>query len=518
VEVETSQCGTYRFWKRTLNLENREDVDLAFLKAFGKCLDRSIRLGFTVRDWLMACFLKVRNKAGQLVPFIPNAAQQQIAARWGQRNIVLKARQMGMTTYVAARFYIDTITRPGTLTVQVAHDQRSAEDMFRIVHRFQENLPEVLRNGVLKTSRANSRQLVWPRLDSEYRVETAADPNAGRGATIRNLHCSEVAMWTRDGGGALASLRAAVPPDGQIVLESTPKGTGGVFYEEWHRSGETGYVQHFLPWWLEKSYRVPGVGAGELSDDERALMEKHGLDEEQIVYRRDRRANFRRETAQEYAESAEECFLASGDCFFIRDVVDQQVKTRCGADALAREKQLMEFFPPKPGKRYIIGVDSAGGGVDGDYSCAEVIDRETGLQCAELHAHLTPEELAKKVADLGKKYNHALLMVESNAYGGTVLSHLERVVGYVNVHHENGKPGIVTNVQTRPAMLDNLEVLVGQSQGSFVSPRFWRECRTFVRQHDGSPRAASGSHDDTVMAMALAQWARNINAHDRQRM
>ena len=54
---------------------------------------------------------------------------------------MLKARQVGITTYIAARFFIQTITRPGTLTVQVAHSEESAEEIFKIVHRFWENLP-----------------------------------------------------------------------------------------------------------------------------------------------------------------------------------------------------------------------------------------------------------------------------------------------------------------------------------------------------------------------------------------
>ena len=146
---------------------------------------------------------------------------------------MLKARQLGVTTYVAARFFINCITREGTLSVQVAHDQRSAEEIFRIVHRLLDNLPEPLRRGALVTSRANVRQIVFPVLDSEYRVETAADPNAGRGLTIHNLHCSEVARWPRDVSETLASLRAAVPPEGEIFLESTPNGAGGTFYDEW---------------------------------------------------------------------------------------------------------------------------------------------------------------------------------------------------------------------------------------------------------------------------------------------
>ena len=42
----------------------------------------------------------------------------------GKRNIVLKARQMGLTTWAAARFFLKTITRPGTLTLEVAHTER----------------------------------------------------------------------------------------------------------------------------------------------------------------------------------------------------------------------------------------------------------------------------------------------------------------------------------------------------------------------------------------------------------
>jgi hypothetical protein len=198
------------------------EEDLFLLKELGKRLDEPEERYGTVRDLLMEALLKINNKEGRSVPFVPNQGQRELAAHWGQKNIILKARQLGISTYVAARFFIDTITRTGCLTVQVAHDQRSAEDLFRIVASFQENLPEALREGVLKPSRANGRQLVWPHLDSEYRVETAADPNAGRGMTIRNLHCSEVAMWSRDGVEALLALRAAaVPPNGQVVHEQT---------------------------------------------------------------------------------------------------------------------------------------------------------------------------------------------------------------------------------------------------------------------------------------------------------
>ena len=191
------------------------------------------RCGFDDRDLLIEGLLKVRNKSKGLVQLRPNRAQMEYSQRCTRRNIVLKARQLGMTTYIAARFFIQTITQPGTTAVQVAHNQESAEEIFKIVHRFWENLPEGMQRGALVTSRANVRQIVFPRLDSEYRVATAADANAGRGMTIHNLHCSEVARWPRDGRGNTGIAAAAVPANGEIVLESTPNGAGGVFYEEW---------------------------------------------------------------------------------------------------------------------------------------------------------------------------------------------------------------------------------------------------------------------------------------------
>jgi hypothetical protein len=119
--------------------------------------------------------LRVRNKKRGLVPLNLNRAQREFAGTCTNRNIVLKARQMGITTYIAARFFIQTITRPGTMTVQVAHDQESAEEIFKIVHRFWENLPDAMKRGALTRSRANVRHMVFPRLDSEYRVATAAE-------------------------------------------------------------------------------------------------------------------------------------------------------------------------------------------------------------------------------------------------------------------------------------------------------------------------------------------------------
>lgn len=224
------------------------EADLKELIRFGRILDQRPRSlgGNTVAMALAESWLRVRTRDGRTAPLKANGVQQAFELRRGQRNIVLKARQLGLTTWVAARFFLRTITQPGTLTLQVAHTQEAAEGIFRIVHRFVAHLPAALRNGPLATSHANVRELVFPALDSQYLVVSAADRNAGRGLTVQNLHCSELARWPGDPGETLAGLRAALAPEGELVLESTPDGVGGGFHEEWQRAEEAGMVRHFF--------------------------------------------------------------------------------------------------------------------------------------------------------------------------------------------------------------------------------------------------------------------------------
>ncbi|MGH9503676.1 MAG: terminase [Terriglobales bacterium] len=470
----------------------------------GGCAD-----GPTIEDLLIEGLLKVRSKTRGLVRLRPNKAQAEYSRKCTQRNIVLKARQLGMTTYIAARFFIQTITQPGTTAVQVAHNQESAEEIFKIVHRFWENLPEGMRRGALVTSRCNVRQIVFPRLDSEYKVATAADANAGRGMTIHNLHCSEVARWPRDGMETLASLRAAVPESGEVVLESTPNGAGGVFYEEWQRADETGYQRHFFPWWYDGDYCTGDEPATvqPLSPEEEQLMEHEGLTERQIAWRRTNRAQLRGLAAQEFAEDAVTCFRASGECVFDLEAI-QQALAECGEPVERLESgRLTTWFPPQAGRQYILGVDPAGGGSEGDYACAQVIERRTAMQCAELHGHFPPRELAMKTITLGNLYNDALLVVERNNHGYGVLAHL-RAQGCSNVFRDGGQDGWLTSAASRPAMVENLAAVLATEPGLFRSRRFLNECRTFVRYPDGNSGAAGGTHDDCVMAMAVALAAR----------
>ena len=489
-------------------------TDLQLVEQFGPKLDQRVN-GETVRDFLIRRLLRIRVKKGGIRYMKLNRAQREYSRASTKRNIVLKARQVGITTYIAARFFVQTITRPGTMTVQVAHSDESAEAIFRMVHRFWEKLPNSrVQRGALVKSRSNVRQIVFPRLDSEYRIETA-DDNAGRGMTIHNLHCSEVSRWSRGAADTLASLRAAVVPDGEIVLESTPRGASGIFYDEWQKAAETGYMQHFFPWWYEPSYalEVERASVYPLTDEEKALVEQHGLSEEQIAWRRKQWQSMRGQAAQEYAEDPVSCFLASGDCVFDLAAVEKARAQAVRSPETQENGRLLVWFKENSGPQwqYIMGVDTAGGGSEGDYSCAQVIERKSGLQCAELHGHFPPYELARRLVALGKRYGNALIAVERNNHGHAVLAHLKHL-GYENLFVQNGQEGWLTSVVTRPAMIENLAASLVEKPELFHSPRLLGEMRTFVRHADGHGAAAEGAHDDCVMAMAIALGVRREDA------
>lgn len=514
------------------------------LVELGELLDSNPSYGVGLAEkWLY-----IRNRDGRVQPLKANAAQLAFEKQRGRQNIVLKARQMGMTTWIAGRFFLRTITKPGTMSLLVAHSRAAAEAMFCTVERMWQNLPEDMCEGPLVRSRANAGQMVFPLLGSEFRIASAADENAGRGLSLQNLHCSEVSRWPGDAAATLAGLRAALVPDGELVLESTPNGAYGAFYEEWQRSEEhnidslalrarfantgvspraalgrddgfstswtspnhslssmSGLVRHFLPWWMESDYVGDAVGREEMDEEEQRLVEQHGLTAEQIGFRRGLAKNFGILRSQEFVEDAETCFRATGTCCFDVDAIERRMAELSEAIDRRRMGALLIWLPPIAGKKYVVAVDPAGGGSDGDFAAIQVLEKCTGMQCAELQERLRPGDVAREAAKLAREYNDALVVVERNNHGAAVLAHLDLGEGYNHVFRENDEAGRLTTSFSKAAMVARMSTLLSESPERLMSRRLLAECRTFVNGENGRASAASGAHDDLVMSMAIGQ-------------
>ena len=474
----------------------------------GELLEREP--GFSVK--LAERWLRIRNREGKMQPLKANAAQIAFEKQRGRQNIVLKARQMGMTTWIAGRFFLRTILKPGTTSLLVAHSRAAAEAMFSAVERMWQHLPEDLCEDPLVRSRANAGQMVFPLLGSEFRIASAADENAGRGLSVQNLHCSEVTRWPGDAVATLAGLRAALAPGGELVLESTPNGAYGAFYGEWCGGRDQGLgirdqdlVRHFLPWWMEAAYAGDAADAASFDDEEVALVERHGLSAEQIGFRRGLKKSFGMLQPQEFAEDAETCFRATGACCFDVDAIEARMLQAPVPLERRRAGALLVWLPCLASKRYVVAVDSAGGGGDGDYAAIQVIERSSGVQCAELQERLRPADAAREAAKLAREYNDAVVVVERNNHGSAVLAHLELSQKYDHVYRENGEAGWLTTSLSKAEMVARISLLLSNAAERFMSKRLLAECRTFVSGENGRSSAASGAHDDLVMSMAMAQ-------------
>ena len=133
------------------------------------------------------------------------------------------------------------------------------------------------------------------------------------------------------------------------MLESTPLGAQGCFWEQWRRADETGTVRHFFPWWWESSYK--GEPAAELTEEERHLAEEHGLHPEQIGFRRRLLADYEELASQEFAEDAESCFRASGECVFDTRAIDRRLLVIAKPVEVRQDGRLQVWFPAQETRR-----------------------------------------------------------------------------------------------------------------------------------------------------------------------
>jgi hypothetical protein len=375
-----------------------------------------------------------------------------------------------------------------------------------------------------------------PGLQSKFLIDTANNSNAGSSFTLNYLHISELSKWERP-EETMKSLMQAVPKNNAIVIvESTANGAGDYFHRLWDQaeSGENDYIPLFLPWFTHTEYKDPFVNDSDrtqfaltLDDEEKQLIEIHNVTLEQLQWRRNTIKNKCAGSIdtfhQEYPSTAEEAFLTSGrprfDIPILREYLAQCVDGERGY--LEREKGTIKFIPDpkgylevwkKPDKKLesFIGGDVAKGLVNRDYSAGPVFSNHYNLD-ALWHGHIDPDLFADQLSMLGTWYNDALIAVEENNHGLTVLNSLK--VDYWNLYKRTNynkvtdetkqELGWWTSEQTKKLAIDNLARLIRERKLGIKSKRFIQECLTYVIDDKGATNAQQGSYDDVVMSSAI---------------
>lgn len=485
--------------------------------------------------------LKILNKKGELVPLILNQEQVIIVDAVTScivnnrpiRLILLKDRQIGVSTIVEALIYWWTATNKNVHSKIVAHDTATANKLYNMFQRYYDNSNPVFKPSTKYYTKndLNFDNDLGTGLKSQIDTSSAENTSSGRGDTIHWLHGSEVAVW-RNGEELVSGLMQAVPllPNTAIFLESTANGVGDFFHRTWQASkrGEAAFTPLFFPWTMHDEYRLTPSLNFHLSKEEKRLKKDHSLDDDQLMWRREKQKEFVSNPDkfyQEYPLTDSEAFLSSGNPRFnIKQLIKMEEDCRESQTVELYEKDMIVPKPvqnaplkvwkqPQDGHAYVIGADVAEG-IGGDYSVASIIDKDNQETVARWRGDCQPAEFGEILEQLGRWYNHALIGVEINNHGLTTVQRLVDM-GYDALYRKEkgideryqeytSKLGWRTDIRSKPLMIDGLAEAIAMGKILDYDRVFVNECMTYVTDERGKTNAQDGCHDDTVMATAIA--------------
>jgi hypothetical protein len=429
-------------------------------------------------------FLRILDKGNNLVPFRWNKAQAHFHANRTGRDLILKARQLGFSTLIQGEMFRREVTTSRT-TITLAHDADTTTKLRIMADRFWEHCKF---NDIQPARKyANASLATYPEFDSTATIATAGNLETGRGGTYSDFHGSEVAFW-KDAEKIIAGALQGGDPD--AVLESTPNGAQGYFYELCNEAmrGDGVWRLHFYPWWWDEAYRIPLI-KGERLDytaEEAKLANDHDLTAEQIKWRRYKQAELKGLFKQEYPEDPITCFLTSGRSYFgdLTGVFVAPMNAEYNPDHI-----------------YVAGLDF---GQSNDYTAMVVLDLTAKCQVDLLHIRkLEWKEQRRRIKDKYKYWHCKRMGAEANSIGSVNIEALQDdsmiVIPFETTNESKGEimSDLYEGIHTDGWKLQDHPVLRHEMQ-TFVSTQtptgLWR-------------LAAEGEgHDDTVIGLGVAKW------------
>ena len=466
--------------------------------------------------------------------------QRSTLDQWIERplNLVLKARQIGITWLAGGYALWKLLTKPGTRALVVSINEDEAIKVVNRIYDMFNSLPEHLRFEVEITKPSRGArpttliEFTFPDGKISSLVGMPSTRRAGMGETATIVLLDEFSRheYARDSWKAMFPV---ADNGGQIIVISTANGvsneqTGeGNFYHHLYVNAEAyGIHTQFLAWDLHP-------------------------DRDERWYEHVAKALPPSDRAEQFPRTPSDAFLNTGECWFDLEalahyaekplkVIQPSGRMRFFPDATGRKAKIhwseqgwiRVYAKPNPEHEYAIGSDCATGR-GFDYNCAFVVDLQTMDLVAELYGKFALDEYAEQLHYLGRWYNTARIAVEmGGGYGEPVIISLRdgrkgrptypkmyrhRIEDRAD-RHELANFGYPINTKTRPQLINQIEQAIRERTIEALPEELLMECRTFVRQKTlPSPRAQEGANDDRVMAFGLAlEMYRQFGTHERR--
>tara|TARA_A200000159_G_scaffold164859_1_gene196824 strand:- start:3746 stop:5332 length:1587 start_codon:yes stop_codon:yes gene_type:complete len=447
-------------------------------------------------------YAKISHPMHGLIPFRTYDFQRELLRDFSDHrfNVILKARQLGISTITAGYVVWMMLFHRDKNVLVMATKFGVAANLVKKVKNIMRQLPDWLRISNISVDNRTSFELS----NGSQIKASSTSGDAGRSEALSLLVIDEAAhvegldeLWT--------GLYPTLSTGGRCIALSTPNGVGNWFHQTYIDAEQEAndFYPTKLPWDVHP-------------------------DRDFEWFEKETRNMSRRQIAQEL-----ECnFNMSGETVIHSEDIEKiqaSVITPHHRAGFDRNLWIWDEFDPE--HSYLLVADVARG--DGkDYSAFHVIDVTEMKQVVEYQGKVELDLYSTFMADVGRQYGNAMIVVENNNVGYSVLTKLEEMA-YSNIYystkgtHEyldnfaarsatNAVPGFTTSMKTRPLIVAKLEEFIRNQIVTIRSTRLLNELKTFV-WNNGKPQAMRGYNDDLVMSLAIACWVRDTALVSNQR-
>lgn len=484
------------------------------------------------KKWRLNNLYKVYDKSGELVTFRLNIYQEFLLekflrakkSRTKYKLLILKARQLGITTFNLLYNLDEAIWNSGFRYALIAQGDKEMQEMFDKVKTAWEHF-KFKRYFSLMSDTSGRMKFAN---GSNLRIALSA-----RGDTLQSLTVSELARIgkaypQREKEIKSGAFNAVSDKTGITVIESTGEGTSGLFYEMAMKAmkGENGYDFCFFPWWANPEYEIDSDEPVEflpitLQQRELVLQEYNvRISDKKLRWWQDKYADQGDDTLQEFPSIPRQAFLSTGRPFYNADILD---KITVKQGFIDEKYTALTWYLPEKYKdidyrisyledqwNLLIGIDFAEGLENGDYTVLRMRNRE-GKLLASYRAHIEPDEMCAVLNYLYSWGIGATIAPERNNHGHAFLSSAKSQSWYGDIYMDKNidtvsekpknKLGWLTSAVSRPLMLDEHNEAVRKGHIE-VDQALLTEMMTFFHIN-GKPEAISPNHDDCIIADAI---------------
>ena len=412
-------------------------------------------------------------------------------------NIVLKARQLGLSTLTAGySLWMMTFHNDKNILV-IATKQDTAKNLVTKVRVMHANLPSWLKQKCVEDNKLSLRYINGSQVKA-----VASGEEAGRSEALSLLILDEAAFIDKI-ETIWAAASQTLSTGGKCIALSTPNGVGNWFHKTWEgaENGTNDWNFIRLHWNLHPER------------DDSWREEQNSLLGPSLA--------------------AQEC-----DCDFItsgQSVIDgailEEYRNTLVQDPLEKrgvDSNLWVWQPPNYTKDYVLSADVSRG--DGtDYSAFHVMEIESMEQVAEYKGRVSTKDFGNLCVNVATEYNNALLVVENNNIGWAALQqcidrgyenlfYMSKDLKYVDTEHQmsnkyriadrNMVAGFSMTMKTRPLVVSKLEEYFREKSVIVRSNRLIDELFVFI-YNNNKAEAMQGYNDDLVMSFALTLWVRD---------